>query len=47
LCAVVQYANIYLPQGPEPKPTEWVTGIHAILGALGVAAAVILSIHVI
>jgi polysaccharide biosynthesis/export protein len=38
---------IYVPQGPEPKPIEWFTGINAILGTLGVAAAVILSIQAI
>ena len=38
---------IYVPQGPEPKPVEWFAGINALLGTLGVAAAVILSIQAI
>lgn len=38
---------IYVPQGPEPKPIEWFSGINAILGTIGVAAAVILSIQAI
>jgi polysaccharide export outer membrane protein len=38
---------IYVPQGPEPKPIEWFQGIQALLGTLGVAAAVILSIQAI
>ncbi|MEO7779347.1 MAG: SLBB domain-containing protein [Fibrobacteria bacterium] len=40
-------STIYVPQGPEPKPIDWVTGINALLGTLGVAAAVILSIQAI
>ncbi len=36
---------IYIPQGPEPKPVDWISGINALLGTLGVAAAVILSIQ--
>jgi polysaccharide export outer membrane protein len=38
---------IYVPQGPEPKPIEWFTGINALLGTVGVIAAVILSIQAI
>ncbi len=38
---------IYVPQGPEPKPVDWIVGINALLGTLGVAAAVILSIQAI
>jgi polysaccharide biosynthesis/export protein len=38
---------IYVPQGPEPKPIDWFTGVNAILGTVGVIAAVILSIQAI
>ncbi len=38
---------IYVPQGPEPKPLDWFGGINAILGTIGVALAVILSIQAI
>lgn len=38
---------IYVPQGPEPKPIEWFTGINALMGTMGVAAALILSIQAI
>jgi polysaccharide biosynthesis/export protein len=38
---------IYVPQGPEPKPVDWFAGLNAILGTMGVAAAVILSIQAI
>jgi protein involved in polysaccharide export with SLBB domain len=38
---------IYVPQGPEPKPIDWFSGVNAILGTIGVAAAVILSIQAI
>lgn len=38
---------IYVPQGPEPKPIDWFTGVNAILGTVGVAAAVILSVQAI
>jgi polysaccharide biosynthesis/export protein len=38
---------IYVPQGPEPKPVDWFTGLNALLGTAGVAAAVILSIQAI
>lgn len=38
---------IYVPQGPEPKPTDWFAGINAILSTVGVALAVILSIQAI
>jgi polysaccharide biosynthesis/export protein len=38
---------IYVPQGPEPKPIDWFTGMNALLGTAGVAAAVILSIQAI
>jgi protein involved in polysaccharide export with SLBB domain len=38
---------IYVPQGPEPKPIDWFAGLNALLGTLGVAAAVILSIQAI
>ena len=38
---------IYVPQGPDPKPVDWFSGINAILGTMGVAAAVILSIQAI
>jgi polysaccharide biosynthesis/export protein len=38
---------IYVPQGPEPQPINWVSGVNTILGTLGVAAAVILSIQAI
>lgn len=38
---------IYVPQGPEPVAINWFNGINAILGTLGVAAAVILSIQAI
>jgi hypothetical protein len=38
---------IYVPQGPEPKATDWLGGLNAILGTLGVAAAVILSVQAI
>lgn len=36
---------IYVPQGPEPTPVDWFAGINAILGTMGVALAVILSIQ--
>lgn len=38
---------IYVPQGPEPKPIDWFSGINAILGTIGVGLAVILSIQAI
>ena len=38
---------IYVPQGPDPKPIEWFSGINTLLGTMGVAAAVILSIQAI
>jgi polysaccharide export outer membrane protein len=38
---------IYVPQGPEPKPVDWFSGVNTILGTMGVAAAVILSIQAI
>jgi protein involved in polysaccharide export with SLBB domain len=38
---------IYVPQGPEPKPVDWMAGINGLLGTLGVAAALILSIQAI
>jgi polysaccharide export outer membrane protein len=38
---------IYVPQGPDPKPIDWISGINGLLGTLGVAAAVILSIQAI
>jgi hypothetical protein len=38
---------IYIPQGPEPKPVDWFQGINALLGTLGVTAAIILSIQAI
>jgi protein involved in polysaccharide export with SLBB domain len=38
---------IYVPQGPEPKPVDWFAGINAILGTIGVALAVVLSIQAI
>ncbi len=38
---------IYVPQGPEPKPVDWFAGLNALLGTIGVAAAVILSIQAI
>jgi polysaccharide biosynthesis/export protein len=38
---------IYVPQGPEPKPVDWFAGLNAVLGTIGVAAAVILSIQAI
>ncbi|MDB5103979.1 MAG: protein involved in polysaccharide export, contains domain of the beta-grasp fold [Fibrobacteres bacterium] len=38
---------IYIPQGPEPKPIDWLGGINGILGTLGVAAAIILSVQAI
>jgi protein involved in polysaccharide export with SLBB domain len=38
---------IYVPQGPEPKPIDWLAGINGLLATLGVAAAVILSIQAI
>lgn len=38
---------IYVPQGPEPKQTDWFAGLNAVLGTIGVAAAVILSIQAI
>lgn len=40
-------STIYVPQGPEPKPTDWIAGINALLGTVGVAAALILSIQAI
>lgn len=38
---------IYVPQGPEPVPVDWVGSINALLGTIGVAAALILSIQAI
>ncbi len=38
---------IYVPQGSEPKSIDWFTGINAILGTVGEAAAVILSFQAI
>jgi polysaccharide export outer membrane protein len=38
---------IFVPQGPEPEPIAWFQGINTLLGTLGVAAAVILSIQAI
>jgi len=40
-------STIYVPQGPEPKQTDWIAGINVLLGTLGVAAALILSIQAI
>ena len=38
---------IYVPQGPEPKPIDWFTGLNALLGTAGVITAIILSIQAI
>ena len=38
---------IFIPQGPEPIPINWFSGINTLLGTMGVAAAVILSIQAI
>lgn len=38
---------IYVPQGPEPKPIDWFSGINALLGTVGVVVALILSIQAI
>jgi protein involved in polysaccharide export with SLBB domain len=36
---------IFVPQGPEPKPIDWFTGINALLGTLSLAAALLFSIQ--
>lgn len=36
---------IYVPQGPEPKPVDWFSGLNALLGTAGVVIALILSIQ--
>jgi polysaccharide export outer membrane protein len=38
---------IYVPQGPEPTPVNWVASINALLGTVGVVVALILSIQAI
>jgi polysaccharide export outer membrane protein len=38
---------IFVPQGPEPIPINWFNGLNTLLGTMGVAAAVILSIQAI
>jgi protein involved in polysaccharide export with SLBB domain len=38
---------IYVPQGPEPKPVDWMAGLNALLGTAGVITAVILSVQAI
>lgn len=40
-------STIYVPKGPEPKPVDWISALNALLGTLGVAAALILSIQAI
>ncbi len=38
---------IFVPQGPEPVPIDWMGGMNAIVGTLSASAALILSILII
>jgi protein involved in polysaccharide export with SLBB domain len=38
---------IYVPQGPEPKPVDWFSGIDALLATSSIVFALILSIQAI